>query len=209
MNSLFASVHFDDAVYSCGRLISIIEHPTVLTIYGGIPENKTVTTAYDQKSGFENAEQAILARRDEDATALTLLGAEQHYLEFVDNQYGQKQSFQKLKKEVNEIVKDYDEIYLPLGFAHKDHETVGSLLNHLVKTNKTKTFYIYFDMPYYADNPLLAAESFNNLPFTVNYEYRGGDLGKKMLAISCYKSQFLIINLYHLMVDERFYKVKP
>lgn len=207
MNSLFISCHFDDAVYSCGKLISIIDHPTVLTVFGGIPENKLVLTAYDQKSGFDNAEQAILERRREDAVALTTLGAKQKYLDFVDHQYGEDTNLGDIEKELVRIIRNYDEIYLPLGFLHHDHDLVGSLLNKLIK-RKNKTFYVFMDMPYYVDQPLIVAESFNKLPFETNYEFRGGDLGKKMLAIACYKSQVPITNLYHLMCDERFYKVK-
>lgn len=209
MNSLFVSTHLDDAVYSCGKLISIIEHPTVVTVFAGMPQNKEVCTAYDQKSGFNTAEEAINARRDENATALTLLGAESICLDFVDKQYGQANNPLAVKKALNTLIKNYDEIYFPLGFMHSDHHLIGSMLKSLVKANKDKTFYVFMDMPYYVDNPIAAAEAFATLPFPADYAYRGGDLGKKMLAIACYKSQFPITNIFHLMADERYYHVKP
>lgn len=204
MNSLFIAVHFDDAVFSCGKLISVIDNPTVLTVFGGIPTNKTVCTAYDQKSGFSNAEKAMLARRDEDAAALTLLGAEQMCLDYVDHQYGEDNNLGDIENDISEVIKDFDEVYMPLGFLHHDHDLVGSLLRNLMKRNKDKKFYVFMDLPYYVDNPVLAAEYLGRLG-GVEYEYRGGDLGKKMLAIACYKSQVPITNLYHLMADERYY----
>lgn len=207
MKSLFISCHFDDAIFSCGKLISIMDDPTVMTIFGGIPENKMVLTAYDQKAGFDNAEQAIISRREEDAVALTLIRAKQEYMEYVDFQYGQDNNYGDIESSIIHAIRDYDEIYLPLGFSHNDHEIVGSMIPNFVKNNKSKSFYVFMDMPYYVDNPILATEHLKRLPLKADYEYRGGDLGKKMLAIACYKSQFNITNIYHLMADERYYKI--
>lgn len=207
LSSLFLSVHLDDAVFSCGRLISGMEDVTALTVFGGMPKNKLVTTAYDQKSNFENAEQAILGRRNEDATALTLLGAEQRYLEFTDSQYGEEHNIKTIRDQVTDITKEYDEIYVPLGFNHRDHEAVGSLLEYIVKSNKGKPVYVYMDLPYYVDDPESAVDRLRKIELGLDYEFRGGDLGKKMLAIACYKSQVPITNLYHLMCNERYYRV--
>lgn len=202
MKSLFISPHFDDAIFSCGKLISILKDSTVLTVFGGMPTNKAVCTAYDQKSGFGNAEEAIIARREEDSVAVTALGAEQRYLEYVENQYGEAQDLTKLRKELEKIIEEYDEIYYPLGMKHPDHEMLGNMCQAI--ETKDKKFYVYADLPYYVDDPELFAERRKSIP-DKSYIYRGGDLGKKAIGFSMYKSQMPIMNLYHLLADERYY----
>lgn len=202
MKSLFISAHYDDAVFSCGKLIAIMEEPTVLTIFGGVPKNKKVCTAYDQKSGFADAEDAVLSRRKEDAVALTILGAKQKYFEYIENQYDEAQDISLLKENLVKLSDNYDEIYFPLGMKHPDHEILGSLCREI--EYKDKKIYIYADMPYYVDDPELFADRRKSIK-DKSYIYRGGDLGKKMISVACYKSQFPIINSYHLMADERYY----
>lgn len=202
MKSLFISTHYDDAVFSCGKLIAILEDATVLTVFGGVPNNKNVCTAYDQKSGFGNAEEAVLARREEDAVALTTLGAKQLYLDYVENQYGQIQRFSSIEENLVSIAEEYDEVYVPLGMLHPDHEMLGDICRNI--ETEDKQFYVYADLPYYVDNPDMFVERLKAIE-EKSYVYRGGDLGKKMLAAICYKSQFFITNIYHLMADERYY----
>lgn len=207
MKTLFLSVHLDDAIFSAGSLISTYKDADVLTVFGGLPKNRLVCTAYDQKSGFENAEQAITTRRAEDAAALTLLGCKQIFLKHVENQYGEERNIGDIEKEVEDHVQNYDEIYLPLGFGHTDHEIVGEFTRNIIHRNQRKNFILYMDMPYYVDNPEGAVDKLRSVKYDLQYEFRGGDLGKKMLAIACYESQARITNLKHLMADERFYRI--
>ena len=202
MKNLFISPHYDDAVFSCGKLISILKDSTVLTVFGGVPTSKAVCTAYDQKSGFDNAEEAVLERREEDAVAVTTLGAEQRYLEYAESQYGEQQDVGEIRRELVEIIEEYDEIYVPLGMKHPDHEMLGNICRGL--ETKDKKFYVYADLPYYVDDPELFAERRQSIK-EKTYVYRGGDLGKKVISFSCYKSQIPIMNIYHLLADERYY----
>lgn len=204
MKSLFISVHFDDAVFSCGKLMADMQDITCLTVFGGMPTNKFVCTAYDQKSNFENAEQALIGRRSEDAAALTVLGCDQRWLDIPESQYGEERNLAELEKEIEEHVKEFDEIYIPLGAIHPDHEIVGNIMRNIARKSKDKIFYTYMDMPYYVDNPEVMVDKLREVK-KLKYEYRGGDLGKKMLAIACYKSQVPIVNLYHLICNERYY----
>lgn len=202
MKSLFIAPHYDDSVFSCGKLMSIMEDATALTVFGGVPVNKSVCTAYDQKSGFDNAEEAVLSRREEDSIALTAIGVRQAYLHYVENQYGESLNTSKIKEDLIRIIKNYDEIYIPLGLLHPDHEKLGNLCREI--ETKDKKFYVYTDLPYYVDNPELFVDKLKVIEDKV-YVYRGGDLGKKMIAVACYRSQFPITNIYHLMADERYY----
>jgi LmbE family N-acetylglucosaminyl deacetylase len=204
MKSLFISPHYDDAVFSTGRLIAVMEQPTVLTIFGGVPKNKDVCTAYDQKSGFNSAEEAVLARREEDAAALAVLGAEQFWLDYPENQYGETRNLQAITKELAKFAADYDEVYIPLGLTHEDHEAVAVMCGTIV--DDSKDFWVYMDLPYYVDQPEVAVDKLRTME-GLEYVYRGGELGKKMTAVACYKSQAPITNLYHLMADERYYAI--
>lgn len=204
MNSLFISTHLDDAVFSCGKLISVIENPTVLTVFGGVPDAENIVTAYDQKSGFSSAKEAVEARNSENQTALALLGAKNITLDFVENQYDQTNNYADLVKELNKHIQEYDEIYIPLGLLHPDHLTVAQACK---EARQDKPTWVYMDMPYYVDDPIAAGKALSQLEPN-HYEYRGGDLGKKMQAVSCYASQVKITNLFHLMCDERYYKIE-
>lgn len=204
MRSLFISPHYDDAVFSCGKLIAIMEEPTVLTVFGGMPKNKEVCTAYDQKSGFNSAEEAIIARRGEDSVALTTIGAKQVWFDVPDNQYSEERDYEEVVHWLTRAFKDYAEVFIPLGLLHPDHIITGELLRGMV--DDKRDYYVYMDMPYYVDNPEIAVDQLRKLP-SAEYTFRGGDLGKKMLAISCYRSQVPITNIYHLMCDERYYKL--
>jgi LmbE family N-acetylglucosaminyl deacetylase len=206
MKSLFIGAHLDDAIFSCGKLISIMEEPSVLTVFGGIPKNGKVCTAYDQKSGFESAEEAVIKRRAEDASALTLISAEQLWFNIPENQYGEKRDISLIQESLEKLVKGYDEVYFPLGLLHPDHEIVGELMRRIV--DDKRVYYIYMDLPYYVDNPEIAVNKLQGIKDSeLQYSYRGGDLGKKMLSIACYRSQVPITNIYHLMADERYYKL--
>lgn len=202
MKSLFLSPHYDDAVFSCGKLIAILEEPTVLTVFGGVPQNEAVCTAYDQKSGFSDAGQAVRSRRSEDSVALTMLGAKQAYLDFPENQYGEGRDDKKLEKMLRKAIAEYDEVYAPLGMLHPDHEALGNMMRGLEVGEKV--FYVYAELPYYVDNPELFVEKLASIPDR-SYVYRGGDLGKKMVSVACYESQARITNMRHLLADERYY----
>src|SRR5947209_13242613 len=76
---IYLSPHFDDVVFSCGGTlgvqVSVGLRPLVITIFAGIPDNSMIpgplTTQVLKEMGFRPYEpqQAVLTRRQEDATA--------------------------------------------------------------------------------------------------------------------------------------------
>lgn len=92
---IFLSPHFDDAVFSCGGTLGVQCHtglrPLVITIFGGTPQNTTLSPfALDvhRKMGFsQDIEAAIQVRREEDAQALEYIGADYLWLNYPDAIY--------------------------------------------------------------------------------------------------------------------------
>lgn len=92
---IFLSPHFDDAVYSCGGTlgvqVSVGLRPLVITVCGGVPEH-TIVSAFamdtHRKMGFsQDVKVAVQARRQEDAAAMELLGADYLWLDYPDAIY--------------------------------------------------------------------------------------------------------------------------
>ena len=75
------SPHFDDAVFSAGAWL--MRHPgtVVATVCAQSPGVNAIE-GWDRDHGFENGDQAIRVRTEEDLKALTHLGAEQICLRF-------------------------------------------------------------------------------------------------------------------------------
>lgn len=92
---IFLSPHFDDAVLSCGGTlgvqVSVGLRPLVITIFGGKPQNATLSSyalGVHHKMGFgPDGVAAVEARRREDAQALEHLGVDYLWLEYPDAIY--------------------------------------------------------------------------------------------------------------------------
>lgn len=121
---LVVSPHLDDAVLSCGQLLSQCAGATVLTIFAGVPPAAPDRTAWDAACGFSSSRQAVLSRRGEDAEALRRLGARPLWLDFLDSQYGDTPSADAVAGALSEVVHGMQPatVLMPLGLYHSDHE---------------------------------------------------------------------------------------
>ncbi|WP_429499514.1 PIG-L deacetylase family protein [Robbsia andropogonis] len=121
------SPHLDDGVLSCGALISTCRNATVVTLFTGMPTALDISTAWDQECGFDSAEQAVIARRDEDRLAMTALGARVRHLDCLDGQYlgtidvgtDEAQLASALSVALTELAPDV--LVVPMGLFHSDH----------------------------------------------------------------------------------------
>lgn len=90
-NILVISPHLDDAVLSCGDFLSVHPNAVVVTVFAGTPANADLNadllTSWDAASGFSGAAEAMQTRRKEDLSALQMLDAAPHWLDFLDSQY--------------------------------------------------------------------------------------------------------------------------
>ena len=121
---LVVSPHCDDAVFSCGDFL--IAHPcaTVVTVFAGRPPVGSALTPWDAASGFRPNDDVIAARRSEDRSALTLLGATPLWLEFRDAQYGPSPDAAEIGSTLAALIAKLRPrtLVLPLGLFHSDHD---------------------------------------------------------------------------------------
>jgi LmbE family N-acetylglucosaminyl deacetylase len=118
------SPHLDDAVFACGALLAAHPGSLVVTLFAGLPEQaRQRHTAWDARSGFADAEQAMRARREEDRRALALLEARPLWLEFSDSQYGDSPAIDTLSAALQRALSGLapETLLYPLGLFHSDH----------------------------------------------------------------------------------------
>ncbi|WP_280156400.1 PIG-L family deacetylase [Piscinibacter sp. XHJ-5] len=121
--TLVISPHLDDAVLSCGRCLAAHPGSIVVTVFAGTPRDAGRRTDWDARCGFGDAAQALAVRREEDALALSRLGAAAHWLEFADSQYGETPSTDDLGRALLRVIADVRPglVLYPLGLYHSDH----------------------------------------------------------------------------------------
>ncbi|WP_459618577.1 PIG-L family deacetylase [Bordetella sp. 2513F-2] len=121
------SPHFDDAVLSCGALLSSHPGSTVLTVFSGVPHPGTPLPDWDRRCGFERADQAMLAREREDTLALALLGAKALRLGLLDQQYADPDGPDRLPGMLAGALDllQPQRVLTPLGLFHQDHARVS------------------------------------------------------------------------------------
>jgi len=124
--TVVVSPHLDDAVFSCGQLLSAYPGATVITVFAGIPADDAPLPDWDERSGFSSAAQAISVRRDEDRLALTMLEARGVWLDYLDAQYGGGATARDVTRSLRDLVLDLapDTLLFPLGLFHGDHALV-------------------------------------------------------------------------------------
>lgn len=185
---IFLSPHFDDAVYACGGTlgvqVSVGLRPLVITIFAGIPDNSMtpgpLTAQVLRGMGFrpQEAQQAVLARRQEDARALDYLHADYLWLDYPDAIFRGNPSFytqesQLIGDEVHpsdlfidrqlaeRLVALHDRLpdaiwYAPLGIGrHVDHQIVSSAADRLIQLGANVK--LYEDFPYVLQKGALEA----------------------------------------------------
>lgn len=127
MPALLVSPHLDDAVFGCGQWLHAHAGTCVLTVFAGLPQDGGRRTDWDAKCGFDSAQQALPARREEDRAALALLRCEPRWLEFGDSQYGHTPAVEAvawaLSAELAQL-RDDGLFVFPMGLFHSDHRLV-------------------------------------------------------------------------------------
>jgi LmbE family N-acetylglucosaminyl deacetylase len=87
---IFLSPHLDDAVFSCGGLISYLAgkgiHVEIWTIFSDQPDDVSSLTTYAQSlhNRWQAGDHPYIARKAEDSQACRLLGAEQIHFGYLD-----------------------------------------------------------------------------------------------------------------------------
>jgi len=122
---LILSPHFGDAVFGCGTLLAAYPDTAVCTVFAAAPAYEVRTDA-DARSGFDNAQQALRARRLEDDAALAMFDATPIRLPFCDRQYLDPPSLGTLTAALEEAIygSTANTLLMPLGLPDADHALV-------------------------------------------------------------------------------------
>lgn len=209
---LYISPHLDDATLSCGGRIwqqaQAGERVSIVTIFAGAPAPDAPLSPFAQEM-HERWELAdpVAARREEDAAALALLGAEGGYWPYVDCIYrraldgsflcdGEEALFGEIHPAESALIAELASrfrtlaqepggtIYAPLAVGHHvDHQIVRRAVAEL------EGVVYYEDYPYAAKpetlETALGAERWQSELVSLSQEA----LETKIAAIACYGSQ--------------------
>jgi LmbE family N-acetylglucosaminyl deacetylase len=148
---LLVSTHLDDAVLSCGDLLSDRPGSVVATALSADPRPGTALTGWDRAAGFTRTEEVMAARRAEDRGALGSLGAVQVLLGELDGQYEPRPGRpDRLARLLDALVADQpaEEVLVPLGVAHPDHIEVGAACRAAARRHPDRRWTVYLDLPY-------------------------------------------------------------
>jgi len=213
MKWIYLSLHFDDAVLSCGGLIwkqiQNGEQVEVWTIFGGNPpggELSMFAKVLHYRWGIP--EDSVDIRREEDLAALNCLGVKARHFDFLDCIYrkneitgeilyedfemitsgverNEEKLVEKIEKELSELKKINAKVVAPIGVGnHIDHRIIHKISSRL-----------RIDMMYYLDFPYVFRDENwgkdeNLMDFTsMTYVVSTTSRDKWKEAIACYSSQ--------------------
>lgn len=154
------SPHYDDAVFSCGRLLALMPGSTVLTVYAGVPQPGDLLTDWDRRCGFEHADQAMEVRRGENAVALAHLHAQAVDLDHLDSQYvaASAAAMQHIGAVAKPTLAETliaslarlqpSSVFIPMGLFHQDHIKVSDTLLVARRRLPHVAWHAYADVPY-------------------------------------------------------------
>ncbi|HUY78476.1 MAG TPA: PIG-L family deacetylase [Ktedonobacterales bacterium] len=181
---IYLQPHYDDAALSCGGAIAIQsltgQHSLVITVFGGVPAADLAASPFaiqtQQKMYLgTSAAEAVQQRRAEDEAALTSLGADVLWLDYLDAIYRGSPAYYQgnealfgvvnpgdvpLDEELSALFLNIHEraplaaIYAPLGVGHHvDHQLCCSAADRLAQRKLNVKF--YEDFPYVAQQGAL------------------------------------------------------
>lgn len=213
------SPHLDDAALSCGGSIGLQSacgmKTLVITIFAGLPPADHPPSNFaaqnHQQAGLPaNAQEAVTARRREDKEAISTLGGDVFWLDYLDAIYrGNPAYYQndealfgqinsndfRLDEELGAVLlKVYERaplatFYVPLGVGHHvDHQLCSSAGDRLAQQGANVKF--YEDFPYVATTGALEARR-REMGSGLEEELVevSGALRLKEDALACYGSQ--------------------
>lgn len=191
------SPHYDDAIFSCGELLSMLPTSTVLTVCTGVPENGALSTDWDRRCGFSSARQAMQARSLENAAALSVLDANGVDLGFLDSQYiaGSRMDSELLADTVASNIEQLkpSSVIFPLGLFHKDHIHISDTFVTICGRYPGINWMVYEDIPYRNQAGCVAERLSQLIERGIPIEPFGTELAGdyKTRAVHAYQSQFL------------------
>jgi LmbE family N-acetylglucosaminyl deacetylase len=150
---LVVSPHFDDAVFSCGHLLSTAPGAVVVTVFGGRPDTyPSPVCPWDADCGFGEDSDIVATRRAEDEEALATLDAVPVVLDFVEGQYRRptRYSASEIAGALADVVRRVDPtaVALPLAIRHSDHRLSMAAALQVRTPNERRHWIAYGEFPY-------------------------------------------------------------
>lgn len=156
---MVVSPHYDDAVFSCGNLLSALSGCTVVTVCSGLPADSTLVTDWDRRCGFNDAAEAMSHRVRENQNALAALRAEGVDLMFLDSQYVPKTPRNGADLLADSLAATLarlqpSAVLFPLGLFHEDHVLVSDTVLAICPAFPAVRWLAYEDIPYSKNSEL-------------------------------------------------------
>jgi LmbE family N-acetylglucosaminyl deacetylase len=145
------SPHLDDAALSLGATIAYATRAgvpvTVLTVFAGDPGSGEPAGVWDGLCGFATAGDAARLRREEDARACAILGAEPVWLPFADQDYCGPRNGDEIWAGVEPFVAEAALVLIPgYPLVHSDHVWLTRLI--AIRASESTTLGLYVEQPY-------------------------------------------------------------
>jgi len=203
------SPHFDDAVQGAGYLLAGHPATTVVTVFAGRPPAYPETpTEWDALGGFTAGDDVVALRQAEDVTALGVLGAAAHWLDFSDHQYldpSQRCSPNDIAPPLLAALRSLEPtaVFVPFGLANPDHDLTHRAARLVMDDLPDVAWFCYEDAGYCNLPGLLA--------WRISALFRTGlwptpaivpvslDPERKHRALACYASQLPPLRADHLL----------
>jgi LmbE family N-acetylglucosaminyl deacetylase len=198
------SPHLDDAVLSCGAVISRLDDCVVLTVFAGSPSSWDVHRLWDNDiCGFSEGTDVVAARLREDDAALARLGASAARLGFLDEQYREPATAPSVEEVGDQIAGAIQEVkasiaLMPLGIGHNDHRLTAAGCRRAALHRPDVRWLAYLDLPYGYEPEIFGAgavgEALDSMsPMVPEAIELGGGIGSeaKDAALDLYPSQIL------------------
>lgn len=193
---IVVSPHYDDAVFSCGNLLSAIPQSTVMTVFTGRPRDARILTDWDRRCGFSSAGEAMRVRASENREALDALRAVGVDLDFLDSQYVQRPDHGSdfLADTLAAMIAQAQPsaVFFPLGLFHEDHVRVSNVLMLICHRIPSVQWFAYEDIPYSKRPERVGSRVAELLDrgIVATPSHVGGLKEGKARAVEAYRSQF-------------------
>jgi LmbE family N-acetylglucosaminyl deacetylase len=211
------SPHLDDGVFACAGFLAAHPDPVVITVFAGRPAPGPLTE-WDRSSGFEDGDDVVGRRREEDRAALSRLGARPRWLEFLDAQYGDSPDSEAVAGDLEKALIDEapDAVLVPLGLFHDDHRTTHAAGLAVARRQPDRAWFVYEDALYRRIDDELAARraALQAGGFRLEPAQLPVRPGEKPAAVACYASQLRALSTpgrpgtADLWAPERFWRLR-
>jgi len=193
---LFVSPHLDDAVFACGQWIVSSRSALVVTVFAGAAPKDASPTRWDRECGFNEGDDVVARRRDEDRAAVALLDARPVWLAFRDDQYGESAPDDAIADALARVIEREmpDAVHCPLGLFHSDHVRASDASLALIDRFARLEWRVYEDAIYRRIPGAVEAriDALRERGFRLERDSPAFDASagiRKREAVACYASQ--------------------